>query len=99
MLKIERCSDADSALWRRFPAQMAVAFAPLLTSRYVLKQQPPPAVPFPVYRSPSGNNYAGWLITWTGHLIDRVPHSLIPSSSFSFHAVHQRWPLIGFSCR
>ena len=77
ILKIYRADDdatklTRSTLWNRFPQHIRVAFTPLLTSRYVLKQQEQAQIPFPIYRSASGKNYSSWLINWTAHLIDQV---------------------------
>ena len=63
----------NSALWNRFPEHLRVAFTPLTSSRYVLKQQLQSGhIPLPVYRSPVGKTYSTWLYNWTGKLISQV---------------------------
>lgn len=66
-----------SELWKRLPEQLRVAFSPLTSSRYVLKQQAEfdPA-PFPVYRSAVGKTYGNWLYNWTVELIGKVNQPL-----------------------
>lgn len=66
-----------SDFWKRFSEPLRVAFAPLTSSRYVLKQQVEAGqIPFPVYRSLLGKNYGNWLYNWTVELIAKVNHPL-----------------------
>lgn len=66
-----------SALWTRLPEQLRVAFSPLTSSRYVLKNPVDVgAAPFPVYRSAAGKTYGNWLYNWTVELINKVKHPL-----------------------
>ncbi len=66
-----------SNLWKLLPEQLQVAFTPLTSSRYILKQQleTGPA-PFPVYRSSVGKSSTTWIYHWTAELITKVTHPL-----------------------
>lgn len=67
----------STPLWARLPEQLRVAFAPLTSSRYVLKLQTETGpAPFPVYRSAAGKTYGNWLYNWTAELIGKVTHPL-----------------------
>ncbi|XP_032793021.2 serine/threonine-protein kinase ATR [Daphnia magna] len=67
----------ESALWNRLPEQLRVAFSPLTSSRYALKQQTESGpAPFPLYRSTAGKSYGNWLYNWTAGLIKKVTHPL-----------------------